>query len=144
MLLQGLYKEMTSGTASAAVQRALASPPTLSVFEIAAGKQPSRPFLVVNRVSAPPAGETLDGISDLVDGEIQFDSYADTPDAAALLSRAVRDFWLKTFVSGALPDGTTITFVGVTADHDEGYEEGGTGYLYRHLLRLHSFYTEAS
>lgn len=126
------------------MQKVLASPANLAIFITAAGKQPPRPFLVLNRVDGPPAGATLDGTSDLIDGEIQFDSYADTPQAAETLSHAVRDYLMKTFNAGALPDGTVIQFVDVTADHDEGYEQGGAGYLYRALLRLKAFYTEAS
>jgi len=143
MLLPGLFSQLTS-PAAIAVQKALASPPELAVFITAATKQPPRPFLVMNRVGAPPAGATQDGISQLIDGEVQFDSYADTPQAAETLSHAVRDYLMTTFNAGALPDGTTIQFVDVTMDHDEPYEEGGMGYLYRALLRLKAFYTEAS
>ena len=142
MLLPGLYQQFLL-PAALSVQNALAQPPAQSIFINSAGKNPPRPFLVMNRVSAPPAGSTLDGISDLIEGEIQFDAYADTPQAAETLAHAVRDYCMKTFVSGALPEGTTIQFVDVTMDHDEPYEEGGIGYLYRSLLRLKAFYIEA-
>jgi hypothetical protein len=142
MLLPGLYSQLT--TAAAAVQKALGSPADRSVFISFAIKNAPRPFLVLNLVDAPPAGATHDGISELIEGEIQFDSYADTPQAARALSRSVRDFLMKTFNAGALPDGTTIQFVDVTMDHDEPFEEGGTGYLYRSLLRLKAFFTEAA
>lgn len=144
MLLPGIYNQLLL-PAALAVQKALGNSPANAMFvQAATTKNPPRPFLVMNRVGAPPAASTLDGISDLVDGEIQFDAYADTPQQAETLSHSVRDYCMKTFVSGALPDGTTIQFVDVTADHDEPFEEGGTGYLYRALLRLHAFYTEAS
>jgi hypothetical protein len=144
MLLPGLYKQLTTAPAAAAVQKLLAQPVAGSIFINAAVKQPPRPHLVLNLVSAPPAGSTLDGVSDLIDGEIQFDSYADTPQLARQLSLAVRDYWLKTFGAGQLPDGTNIQFVDVTVDHDEPREQGGGGYLDRSLLRLRSFYTEVT
>lgn len=144
MLLPGLYSLLSSSPSAAAVQALLGAPATGSVFIVAAIKQANRPFLVLNRVGAPPAASTLDGISQLIDGEIQFDSYADTPQQAQQLSLAVRDYLMTTFNAGALPDGTTIQFVDVTADHDEGREEGGIGYLYRSLLRLKALYTEST
>ena len=143
MLLPGLYAHLLTPPATA-VQAALAAPATGSIFEISAMKNAPRPYLVLNRVSGVPAGSTLDGTSDLIDGEIQFDAYADTPVAAEKLSHAVRDYFMRTFVAGELPDGTNIQFVDVTADHDEGYEQGGAGFIYRALLRLQAFYTEAS
>ena len=141
MLLPGLYSQLI---AAQPVSSLLAQPAKGSIFINVAVKQSATPFLVMNLVAAPPAEATLAGISDLVEGEIQFDSYADTPQAARKLSRAVRDFLMTTFNAGALPDGTTIQFVDVTMDHDEPYEQGGTGYIYRSLLRLKAFYTEAA
>lgn len=143
MILPGLYSQLTSGTSSASVQKILGQPAGGSVFIVAATKLPRTPYLVMNRVGGLPAGQTLDGTSDLIDGELQFDSYADTPQAAEKLSNTVRDYLMRTFSAGQLPDGTNVQFVEVTADHDEGYEQGGTGYVYRALLRLHAFYTEA-
>lgn len=143
MLLTGLYKKLATDSAAASVQKALSNPAAKSVFMTVAPKGAARPYLVINVVSAPPASGTLDGITALKDGEIQFDSYGDTPQDANTLSNAVRDFLMLTFNQGQLPDGTNIQFVDVTMDQDEPYEQGGSGYLYRHLLRLHAFYTEA-
>jgi hypothetical protein len=140
MLLPGIYTELI---AVPAVQALLASPAKGAVFINVATKQAVTPFLVMNLVAGPPAEATLDGISDLIEGELQFDSYADTPQAARKLSRSVRDFLMTTLNGGALPDGTRIQFVDVTMDHDEPYEQGGTGYIYRSLLRLKALYTEA-
>lgn len=149
MLLQGLYRELISSSAGA-VTSILAVPAAGSIAINAATKQQSALscYLVLNLVGAPPAETTLDGISDLIEGEIQFDSYASMsgaadPITARKLSNAVRDYFLKTLVSGALPDGTTISFVAVTMDHDEPYELGGSGFSARCLLRLKAFYTEA-
>jgi hypothetical protein len=144
MLLPGLFQELTSGSAAASVQAALATPPANNVFIDLATKGLPGPYLVMSLVAGPPAGSTLDGTSDLIDGEIQFDSYAGTPQQAQKLSNAVRDFLMKTFNAGQLPDGTNVQFVDVTMDHNEPYEQGGTGYLYRRLLRLHAFFTEES
>lgn len=110
------------------------------IYNGQADKQPPVPFLVVHIVNAPPAGQTLDGISDLIDGELQFDSYASDSAMSRKLSRAVRDA-LKNF-GGTLNDGTTIQFVEVVADIDGGYEVGGEGYLNRTILRLKAFYNE--
>ena len=139
MLLPGLVQQLEL---AASVTSKLGTPVANAIQIVLAIKQAPRPFLVLNRVSAPPAGQTLDGISSLIEGEIQFDSYADTPQAASALSAAVRDYLMKTFNAGQLPDGTDIQFVEVVADHDEGYEQGGSGYLYRALLRLQAHYTE--
>ena len=140
MLLPGLYQELI---AASLVTAQLAAPASGSVFINTAIKQANRPFLVMNLVAAPPAGSTLDGISALIDGEIQFDSYADTPQAARALSQAVKSFLMGSFIGGTLPDGSTIQFVDVTMDHDEAYEQGGVAYLYRCLLRLKAFYSES-
>lgn len=143
MLLPGLYAQLLDASA-AMVQGALAKPAADAIFIQLAVKGAARPYLVLNLVGTPPAGATLDGISDLKDGEIQLDAYADTPQAAKTLSNAVRTYLMKTFNNGVFPDGTQIQFVDVTVDQDQPYEQGGTGYLYRTLLRLHAFYTEAS
>lgn len=143
MLLPGIFTLLTSGSAAAAVQAALGSPASKCVHITLAPKGTAWPYLVMNVVAGPPAGSSLDGTSALIDGEIQFDSYADTPQKTEKLSHAVRDFLMTTFNAGELADGTTIQFVDVTMDHDEPYEQGGSGYLYRRLLRLHAFFTEA-
>jgi hypothetical protein len=147
VLLPGLTSLLIAAPAAAVnslLAPAPAPPNTLAIYINVAMKQSQRPYLVLNVVSAPPAEASLDGISALIDGEIQFDSYADTPQAAQQLSNAVRDYLMKTFNAGALPDKTTIQFVDVTMDHDEPYEQGGAGYIYRRLLRLQALYTEAS
>jgi hypothetical protein len=143
MLLQGLYTLLTTGATTAAVQGALGKPASDCVHINVAPKMPTRPFLVLNTPDQEPAAQTLDGVSDLIDGEIQLDSYGDTPKAAQALSKTVRDFLMKTFVAGQLPDGTNVQFVEITMEKDEPYEQGGIGYLYRRLLRLRAFYTEA-
>lgn len=139
MLLTGIYAQLLTAPSVTSVLGAGAAD---QIFINLALKQAVRPYLVLNRVGAPPAGSTLSGTSDLIDGELQFDAYADTPQIAEQLVHAVRDYFMRTFVSGALPDGTTIQFVDVSADHDEPYEQGGTGYIYRALLRLKAFYIE--
>jgi hypothetical protein len=143
MILPGIYAQLLLAPA---VTQNLASPPALSIFINSAVKQPPRPHLVLNRVGAPPAEATLDGISDLIDGEIQLDGYADTQEAATALTRAAKTYLVETFNAGILPDGTTIQFVNVTADRDMPFEEGAgpDGRLYRALVRLQAFYTEAS
>jgi hypothetical protein len=139
MLLPGLYQQLQI---SATVKAALGAAAADSIFIDLAQKQAPRPHLVMTLVSGPPAEASLDGIAQLMEGEIQFDSYADKPQDARTLSNAVRDYLMTTFNAGALPDGTTIQFVDVTVDHNEQYELGGVGYLYRVLLRLKAFYTE--
>ena len=116
------------------------NPADTGVFISLAVKQALRPYLVLHMISAPPAEATLDGISSLVQAEIQIDSYGDDPVTARQVSKAVKAL-LANF-SGALNDGTTIQFTDVPMDADEPYETGGGGYLYRSLLRLEAFYTE--
>jgi uncharacterized protein DUF3168 len=138
MILPGLYKKLIADPGVSAI---LATPAD-SLFINVAVKQSARPYLVMNLVDGRPAEATQDGSSELIDGEFQFDAYADDPTTARKLSRAVRDS-LKNY-SGALPEGTVIQFVEVTMDHDEPYELGGGGYIFRSLLRLKAFYTEAA
>lgn len=142
MLLPGLYGLLSQ---ISAVTSLLGKPPANSqdgppIFFAAAPKQPLTPFLVLHKINTPPAGETLDGVSDLIDGELQVDSYANDQITAQRLARAVRDA-LKNY-GGALPDGTTIQFTSVTAELDDSYEVGGQGYLFRSLVRLKAMYTE--
>jgi len=113
------------------------------VHFVRAPKEPRTPYIIVHLPNVPPAESSLDGVSDLIDGEFQFDSYASEQNGALTarqLSRAVRDLF-KNF-SGTLSDGTTIAFYEVTADFDDNYEVGGTSYLFRSVLRLKAFYTE--
>lgn len=144
-VLLGLAKQIAATPAITSLLAPAGSPrPSAAdngIFISLALKQAQRPYLVLHTVSAPPAAGTLDGITALVDGEIQLDSYGDDPVSARQLSTALK----KTFAnfSGALPDGTTVQFTDVTMDVDEPYEQGGGGYLYRSLLRLRAFYTEA-
>ena len=142
MISQGLYGLLAQ---AAAVTGLLGKPPANSqdgppIFFASAGKQPPTPFLVMHRLEGAPAGQTLDGMSDLIEGEFQFDSYANDLPTAQKISRAVRDA-LKAY-SGALADGSSIQFTEVVADFDDGFELGDSGYLYRAVLRLKAMYTE--
>jgi hypothetical protein len=144
MLASGLYVLLAGVSA---VTSLLGKPPANSqdgppIFFGSALKEDLVPFLVIHKPLSLPAGQTLDGVSDLIDGEIQFDSYANDQITAQKLSRVVRDA-LKNY-GGALSDGTTIQFTEVTAELDDGYEEGGQGYLFRSLVRLKAMYTEGS
>lgn len=145
MLLPGLYKQLITDPAAAKVLALLSDPTGAgSIFETVAVKGAVAPFLILNFFDALPASGSLDGISDLKDGEIQIDAYAATQPPARLLLNATRDYLMKTFVAGAFPDGTQITFVDVSLDRDMGYEQGDKSYVCRSLLRLKAFYTEGS
>lgn len=142
MILQGLYKQLLLAVPVTSLLGGAATAAG-SIYENVAIEQPPASFIVLNRAEAPPAGATLDGISDLIEGELQFDSYAPNSAAAKKLSLAVRDYLMKTFNAGALPEGSTVQFVDVTMDHDEPYELGGAGLISRAMLRLKAFYTES-
>jgi hypothetical protein len=142
MLLQGLYGLLAKTVAVTSLLGKPTGQDGPPIYFGEAPKQPVVPFLVIHRITTLPAGETLDGVSDLIDGEIQFDSRAADQPAAQKLSRAVRDT-LKNY-GGALPDNTTIQFTEVAADFDDGFELGGQGYLFRCILRLKAFYTEGA
>jgi hypothetical protein len=145
---EGLYNFLTLNPAAAGVQALLSSLPPIDntpqfpVYFSRADKQPPANYLVIHIVEAPPAAHSLAGPSPLSDGELQFDSCGPDDPTAQQLSNAVKSA-LQSF-SGALADGTTITFYEVTWDADEGYEEGGSGYVFKHSLRLRAFYTEAN
>jgi hypothetical protein len=142
----GLYNFLTQNAAAAAVQQLLSklapinSVPQFPVYLSRADKQPPANYIVIHTIDAPPAAHSQDGPSGLSDGEFQFDSFGpDEPTAQALslaVKRALQDY------SGALSDGSTIGFYKVTWDADEGYEQGGEGYVFRRALRLSAFYTE--
>ena len=139
-IFNGLFQQLA---AAPTVQTALgAAAAKTAIFFGAASKEPPARFIVINRIDAPPAGQTLDGPSDLIDAELQFDAYAENQLAAHALARAVRDL-LKGY-GGSLPDGTTIQFTEITGDRDAGYEVGAEGYVFRALLRMRAMYTEAA
>jgi hypothetical protein len=149
MILAGIYQYL--GTVSGVTS--LLGTPTqgqgggLAIYFTAAPKGPATPFLVIHRIDSPPAAQTLDGVSALLDGELQFDSYAADAVDAEKLSRAVRNTFCPLGgpnYKGTLADGTSIQFTEVTADLVGGYEQGDTGYLFRSILRLAAMYTEGS
>lgn len=137
-LYNGLYQQLQTATA---VTSLLGAQAKQAIFDGAAAKQPPNRFVVINALNAPPAAQTLDGVSDLIDGEIQFDAYAENQQTAQKLGRAVRDFFKGW--GGPLPDGTTIQFTEITIDRNAGFEQGAAGYTYRRLLRMKAMYTEA-
>jgi hypothetical protein len=143
VLLIGLSKQLALASAITSLlgTRPAGNPADTGIFISQAIKGAQAPYVVLHLVDGPPAASSLDGVSELIEGEPQFDSYASDPTIARKLSRAVRDYF-KNF-SGALPDGTTIQFVDVTMDGDDNYEVGGTGYIFRSFVRLKAFYTEA-
>ena len=140
MIFNGLYAKLINEPTVAAL---LSTPPSAAVHYSLAPKDGAgqRPYVVIHVLNAPPAEATLDGSSDLVEGELQFDCYADDQISARKLSRAVRDV-LKNY-QDSLPDNTVISSCEVTMDLDDPYEVGGGGYLFRSLFRLRAFYTEA-
>jgi Protein of unknown function (DUF3168) len=137
MILNGLYRFLTT---SAVISPLLAAPASNSVVFSVAQKQPGRPFVVLHVVNAAPAEKTQDGSSALIEGELQFDSYADNQLMARGLSQAIRDNLVD--FTGPLPDGTILQFAEVSADFDDPYELGGGGYIHRAVLRLKALYTE--
>jgi hypothetical protein len=142
----GLYNFLTLSPAAAAVQALLSPLPQIGgvkqfpVYPVRADKEPPANYIVYHIIDAPPAAHSQDGPSGLSDGEFQFDSCAPDPRIAQALSLAVKRA-LQGY-SGGFADGTTIQFYEVTWDADEGYEQGGSGYVYKHTLRLKAFYTE--
>jgi hypothetical protein len=145
-VIGGVYNFLTQSPAAAGVQ-ALLSPlapiggvPQFPVYFSRADKQPPANYIVIHTIDAPPAAHSQDGPSGLSDGEFQFDSCAPDQPTAQALSLAVKRALQS--CSGALSDGSTIAFYKVTWDADEGYEQGGTGYVFKRVLRLMAFYTE--
>jgi hypothetical protein len=138
--MNGLYEFLARTSAVASLLGSDASQAPAIYFTLAA-KTPPRPFLVIHLVSAVPAATVLDfSTPSLMDGRIQFDSYADDPLTARQISQAVR-LALQDY-NGGLPDGTVWSAKGVNVDLDDPYEEGGIGYIFRAVLDLSAFYTE--
>lgn len=111
------------------------------IFIAMARREAARPYIVIHGINLPPAATTLEGSSVLRDGEFQIDSYDDTAVDARELSNTVQAA-LQDF-GGTLPDGSTIQFVGTTADGDDTFEIGGSSFLFRSFFRIKAFYTEA-
>lgn len=143
MILGGLYAQIKATPAVVSLLAPeQAQTPYSGIYFSRAAKGAPMPYVVLHVVSAPPAESSTDGVSELIEAELQFDSYADNAVDASTLSHAVRDLF-KNF-AGVLPDGTSIQFTDVLMDVEDPYEEGGTGYVERSLLRLKAFYTEAA
>jgi hypothetical protein len=148
MIQAGLYRALTTAPTIQALMPKDSSGQSLAkecVHFVRAPKLPRMPYVVVHLINVPPADASLDGVvTNLIDGEFQFDSVADDANNGALtarqLNRAVREL-LQDF-DGTLSDGTVIRFYDVSADFDDNYEVGGTSYIFRSVLRLKAFYTE--
>jgi hypothetical protein len=139
MLLPGLYQYLAS-LSSVTALLGTAGDGGPAIYFSAAPKQPPVPFLVLHKVNTLPAGQTLDGVSALIDGEIQFDAYANDAITAQGITTAVRTVLAN--YADTMAEGTQIQFVAVVEEFDAGYEEGDSSYLYRSILRLRAFYTE--
>jgi hypothetical protein len=135
MILSGIRLQLAADTGVAALV------PAKRIFKVMAERSSARPYIVIHGINLPPAATTLKGSSELRDGEFQFDSYSDNATDARSLSNTVQVALQD--LNATLPDGSTIQFVGTTADFDDGYEVGGTSFLFRSVLRMKAFYTEA-
>jgi len=140
MILSGIRSRLAADSGVSALVAAN------RIFIGMAARQVARPYVVLHGINLPPAETTLDGSSALRDGEFQFDSYADNAVDARKLSNlvqaALEDFG-GTLDDGSPPDGSTIQFVGVTADGDDSFEVAGSSFIYRTFFRIKAFYTEA-
>lgn len=143
MILNGLFELLTtSASVSSLIGASPNAKPGTAVYFTMAAKGSPRPYVVISIVNVPPAEKSMDGSTALTDARIQFDSYADDQLSARALSKAIK-LLLEDFI-GPLPDGTMITFTSVNVDSDGPYQVGGAGYLFRSILDLSCFYTEAS
>lgn len=141
MILNGLYQVLSqSGATSSLIAACPGGKPGTAIYFTLAAKGSARPFVVISIIDAPPAEQSMDGSSALIESRIQFDSYADDQLTARALSKAIR-LLLEDF-DATLPDGTTAAFTGVNIDTDGPYEVGGAGYLFRNILDLSAFYQE--
>lgn len=166
MIQSGLYNKLASDPS---IQALLPSDSSVSpqislaykcIHFVRAPKQPTQkpqsgttlinliPYIVIHLPNTPPAEETLQGVTDLRDDEIQFDTYANDVNGALTarqLANAIRELFLPDGgpnFSGPLSDGTTITFYSVMADFDDNYEVGGVGFLFRSVLKVKAFVLE--
>jgi hypothetical protein len=144
MLFSGLYAQIAKIPAVTSLLGAVSTQQGggYAIYNGRADKTPAIPFLVLHKIDALPAGQTLSGPSALIDGEIQFDAWAGDLITAQKLTLALLNYFAGS--SLALPDGTTIQFTEVTAHMDGEYEEGGEGYLFRSILRLAAMYAEGA
>lgn len=112
-------------------------------------KDPTLPGIVLDRLKAEEAGDTLDprtaAPGTMIIAKFQFGSVAqDSPGnpvnpsgylSAALLSQALR-LQIMGLATGraVLPDGTMIQDVRIDDEFDAHFELGGQGYVYRRML----------
>lgn len=115
--------------------------PANRVYISMAEREARRPYIVCYRIDAPPAGVTLDGSSALKDGLFQFDCFADTQIDAEKLAKIV-EASLEDY-GGSLPDGSDIQFIETQNCGDDAYEIGGSSFVFRSVLRMKAFFTEA-
>ena len=145
MIVSGLYSSICNAPSLIALlgppsSTANNQPIANSVFFGNAPKTPPKRFLILNIIDELPAGQTLDGPSALIDGELQFDAYSESQLTSQKITKAV--LLLFKNWAGALSDGSTIQFTEITMHRDAPYELGGEGYLYRSTLRMRAMFTE--
>ena len=119
-------------------------------------KKPVLPALLIDRIQAKEATDTLDvrtAAETMMEGRFQFGCVAE--DAAANpvnasgylsareLSRTVREQLLSLDTGDSvLPDGTVIHDLWIVDEFDAHLEVGGLGYLYRRVLQVGMIFTE--
>jgi len=118
-------------------------------------KDPTLPAIVLDRLKAEEADDTLDARSaapgTLIEARFQFGCFAnDSPEnpanpsgylSAAVLSQALR-LQIMALANGRaeLPDGTVIQDVRIDDEFDAHFELGGQSYLYRRMLMVTMIY----
>lgn len=136
MILSGLFGLLTTDPTVAPLLGA-----QTSVFFSVLPKGALLPAVVIHVVHNPGIG-TLDGTTDQADGRFQFDSYANDQPTARKLSKTIKK--LLQDYHGALSDGSIIQGTEVNLDQDGNFEAGGTGYIFRAILDVSLFNTEAA
>jgi hypothetical protein len=119
-------------------------------------KKPVLPALLIDRIQAKEATDTLDArtsAATMLEGRFQFGCVANDNArnpvnasgylSARELSRTVREQLLGLDTGTAvLPDGTVINDLWIVDEFDAHFEVGGLGYLYRRVLQVGMLFTE--
>lgn len=133
MLEVGLYQQMKADTGVSGFVSG-------RIFSTLMPKNPTYPVIVYNTVTTTDLGYHSQGASGLRMKRIQFDAYAKDHYTTISVCDALRTLFQS--FRGVLNDGTNVQGCIVQGEMDFPYEEGGTGYIFRHMVEIDVIYQD--